>query len=152
VIACRIWAIFDRVIELSIRGDVRFNANCDQDRAAKQSDAKGHEERFSQGPLSSDGRMNNRMAAPAKNSAPIIALSRALTGKAGNSQPTNAPGQSQQAAPATAKTMARTLIAIAAPSYSHPTIRQARGNKVRSLQTVHKCTESDAQGVVLCGA
>ena len=107
---------------------------------------------MSQDPLSSDGRMKNRMAAPAKNSAPIIALSRGLTGKAGNSQPTNAPGQSQQAAPATAKTMARTLIAIAAPSYSHPTIRQARGNKVRSLQTVHKCIEGDAQGVVPCGA
>jgi len=47
------------------------------------------------------------MAAPTKNSAPIITLSRALTGKAGNSKPTIAPGQSQQTAPATAKTMAR---------------------------------------------
>jgi hypothetical protein len=88
--------------------------------------------RASQGPLSSDGRMNHRMAAPTKNNAPTITLSRTLTGKAGNSQPTNAPGQSQQAAPATAKATARILIAIAAPAHSHPTVRRARGNKVRS--------------------
>jgi hypothetical protein len=58
--------------------------------------------------------MNNRMAAPTKNSAPIITLSRTLTGRAWNSKPPIAPGQSQQTAPATAKAMARILIAIAA--------------------------------------
>src|SRR4029077_7053123 len=60
-----------------------------------------------QGPLSSDGLMNHRIAAPTKNSAPATTLSRTLTGKAGNSQPTSAPGQSQQAAPAIANTIAR---------------------------------------------
>jgi hypothetical protein len=44
-----------------------------------------------------------------------------------------ASGQSQQTAPATAKT-ARILIAIAAPPYSHPTVRLARGNKVRCFE------------------
>jgi hypothetical protein len=81
----------------------------------------------------SDGRTNHRMAAAAKNSAPIIALSRALTGKAWNSKPPMAPGQSQQTAPAIAKTMAKILIAIVSPSYFHPTFRQARGNKVQSF-------------------
>jgi hypothetical protein len=42
--------------------------------------------------------MNHKMAAAAKNSAPIIALSRALTGKAWNSKPPIAPGQSQRLA------------------------------------------------------
>jgi len=68
-----------------------------------------------QGPLSCDGRMNIRMAAPTKNSAPIITLSRALTGRAWNSKPPISPGRSQQTAPASAKTMARIFIAIAAP-------------------------------------
>ena len=53
-----------------------------------------------------DGRMNQRMAAPAKNRAPIIALSRALTGKEWDSKPPISPGQSQQTVPTTAKAMA----------------------------------------------
>jgi hypothetical protein len=64
--------------------------------------------------------MNHRMAAPAKNSEPMIALSRALTGKPWDSKPLVSPGKSQQTVPATAKTMASILIAIAAPPYSHP--------------------------------
>ena len=53
------------------------------------------------------------MAAPTKNSAPIITLSRTLTGRAWNSKPPIAPGQSQHMAPATAKAMASILIAMA---------------------------------------
>jgi hypothetical protein len=73
------------------------------------------------------------MAAAAKNSEPMIALSRALTGKASDSKPLISAGKSQQAVPATAKTTARiSLIDIPTPPYFHPTFRQARGNKVRS--------------------
>ncbi len=73
------------------------------------------------------------MAAAAKNSEPMIALSRELTGKAWDSKPPISPGKTQQTMPATAKTMTRMiLIGIAAPPYFHPTFRQARGNKVRS--------------------
>src|ERR1700751_717958 len=82
---------------------------------------------LSQGFSSSDGRTNSRMAAPTKNSAPIITLSRALTGKAGNNKPTIAPGQSQQTAPATAKTMARILIAIAYTAHSQAARSRSRG-------------------------
>jgi hypothetical protein len=68
-----------------------------------------------------DGRMNHRMAATAKNSEPMVALSRAPTGKAWDRKPPIAPGQSQQTVPAPAKTMARIfLIAIASPRYSTP--------------------------------
>ena len=52
------------------------------------------------------------MAAPTKNSAPIITLSLTLTVRAGKINPVMAPGQSQQTAPATAKTLAKTLICI----------------------------------------
>ena len=45
----------------------------------------------------------------------MITLSRALMGSVWNSNLPMAPGQSQQTAPATAKTMARILITIAAP-------------------------------------
>jgi hypothetical protein len=64
----------------------------------------------SQGLLPFDGPRNNRMAAPTKNSAPMITLSRALTGKAWNNKPPMVPGQRKQIAPATAKTMAKALI------------------------------------------
>jgi hypothetical protein len=37
-----LWVIFDRVIELSLRVDVRFDPESDQDRAATQYVAKGH--------------------------------------------------------------------------------------------------------------
>jgi hypothetical protein len=40
--------------------------------------------------------MNHRMAAPTKNSAPIIKLSRRLAGEGWNSKAPSAPGQSQQ--------------------------------------------------------
>jgi hypothetical protein len=89
------------------------------------------------------------MAAPTKNSAPIITLSRALTGKAGNSKPTIAPGQSQQTAPATAKTMARILIAIAYTAHS-----QARGAVAGELSAnaahgVPRTTNEDKRRAVL---
>ena len=38
---CRMWVIFDRVIELSLRVDVRFDPESDHDRAALQYLAKG---------------------------------------------------------------------------------------------------------------
>jgi hypothetical protein len=77
--------------------------------------------------------MNHRRAAAAKNSEPMIALWRPLTGKTWDSEPPISPGNSQQTVPAIAKTMARIiLIGIASPPYFHPTFRQARGNKVRS--------------------
>jgi hypothetical protein len=64
------------------------------------------------------------MAAAAKNSEPMIALSRALTGKAWDSKPAISPGKSQQTVPATAKTMARIiLMGITSPPIS--THRQA---------------------------
>jgi hypothetical protein len=69
--------------------------------------------------------MNNRMAAPMKNSAPMIILSWTLTRREWNRKAPMAPGHSQQTTPATAKAMARmTLIAI---------VRRARGNKVRPI-------------------
>jgi len=55
------------------------------------------------------------MAAPTKNSAPITALSRTLTGRAWNSKPPIAPGQSQHMAPVTEKTMASILIDTCGP-------------------------------------
>jgi hypothetical protein len=92
------------------------------------------------------------MAAAAKNSEPMIALSRALTGKASDSKPLISAGKSQQAVPATAKTTARiSLIDIPTPPYFHPTFRQARGNKVHAAlpklaaiasAKVHECTEA----------
>jgi hypothetical protein len=57
------------------------------------------------------------MAAPTKNSAPMITLSRALTGKAWNNKPPMAPGQRKQIAPATAKTMAKALINMVATPF-----------------------------------
>jgi hypothetical protein len=61
------------------------------------------------------------MAAAAKNSEPMIALSRALTGKAWDSKPPISAGKSQQTVPATAKTTARiSLIDIPTPPYFHP--------------------------------
>ena len=89
--------------------------------------------------------MNHRMAASAKNSEPMIALSWALTGKAVGRKPRISPGKSQQTAPATAKTMARIiLIGIASPPYFHPTIKQASSNKVRpcGCSTQPKANES----------
>jgi hypothetical protein len=74
------------------------------------------------GLLSSDGRMNDGMAAPTKNSAPIITLSRTLTGRAWNSKPPIAPGQSQHMAPATAKAM---LVSSSPWLHSWPSLRRA---------------------------
>src|ERR1700756_1748030 len=37
-----LWVVFDRVIELSLRVDVRFDPESDQDRVATQYVAKGH--------------------------------------------------------------------------------------------------------------
>jgi hypothetical protein len=51
--------------------------------------------------------MNHKMAAAAKNSEPMIALSRALTGKTWDSKPPISAGKSQQTVPATAKKMAK---------------------------------------------
>jgi hypothetical protein len=65
--------------------------------------------------------MKNRIAAPTKNSDPIIMLSLVLTGKEWNNEPPMAPGQIQQTAPATAKTMPKALISIvpSQPIYSN---------------------------------
>jgi len=61
------------------------------------------------------------MAAATKNSEPTIALSRALTGEAWDSETLISAGKSQQIAPATAKTMARIiLIGIASTPISIP--------------------------------
>jgi hypothetical protein len=50
------------------------------------------------------------MAAAVKNSEPMVALSRALTGEAWDSKLPISAGKSQQTAPATAKTMARIIL------------------------------------------
>jgi hypothetical protein len=69
------------------------------------------------------------MAAPAKNRAPIIALSRALTGRAWNNKPPIALGQSQQTAPATAKMIAKTLISTRASPCSDPPLGERAGKR-----------------------
>jgi hypothetical protein len=82
---------------------------------------------WSQGVLSSDGRMNNKTAAPTKKSAPITTLSRALMGKARNSKPPMAPGRSHQTAPATAKMIAKTLIGTRASPCSDALLGERAG-------------------------
>ena len=57
--------------------------------------------------------MNHKMAAAVKNSEPMFALPRALTDKTWDNKPLISPGKSQQTVPATAKTMARNLTAMA---------------------------------------
>jgi hypothetical protein len=97
--------------------------------------------------------MNHRIAAPAKNRAPIIALSRALTDRAWDSKPLISAGKSQQTVPATAKTMARIiLIGIASLPISIPPLgRRAairfdlavlRKLAAIALAKVHECTEA----------
>jgi hypothetical protein len=76
--------------------------------------------------------MNHRRAAAAKNSEPMIALWRGLTGKTWGSRPPISPGKSQQTMPATAKTMARIiLIVMPTPPYRQQ-MRRSQGCRGKS--------------------
>jgi hypothetical protein len=65
-------------------------------------------------------RINQRIAAPTKNKAPMTRLSPGLAISVRKNSALMKPGQDQQTAPATAKTMASALIIVATPCPQRP--------------------------------